>query len=1153
MKTRLAIAISAALLSPMSFAATEAQYNITHQNNDKYRGQKVSLQGQSQQKHAVAWMIKLNTKPIAQQSQTLDYDATSVKSQITASQARVLASLSQMNAKVLTSTSVLMNTLIVEADKPSLSTLYTHPDVQDILPIYDYKLNITDSADYINATKIVTSGLASGAGQRVAILDTGVDYTHQALGGTGTQADFDAAIASKAQAPSWPQGNIIGGWDFINNDPNPIEIETSHGTHVTHSVLGIAPETELFVYSVCQTICPGLAQILALEAAIDPNGDGNISDRVDTVNMSIGGIFGDTQDDAIQAMIDEVTQLGVNFVVAAGNDGASPFIVGGPSTTDSALSVAATSHPITTVSDIDLQVNDKNITAKAALFNPDKAFRLDNTQTVIIYPDANQTACDAFSEAIDFTGKTVLIDTGGECSFTDQVLHAQQAGAAAVIIGLHVRGMAPFSMSGSDNRITIPSIMIEKSDSDFLKEQIIEGNLTFSIEATEYNAVDSIASFTSRGPSVAGTLKPEITAPGVSVLTAQPGTGNALTPVSGTSFSSPITAGAVSLLRQALPDRNALEIKATLMNTANLNMTLGAKALEPEAELAPISYIGAGLLNVDKAMQSSVIAWSKDTKQAALAYGLVAIDSPTNITKTVRVKNFSTQEKNYTLHVNPRFNNDVDTEAVSFTLPESISIPAGQTVEFDVIVKVDPNQLPEWKLSSSFGLSDTEENASKALTLSEYDGSIEFKEGDEIALHLVYHMLPKAKAAIDIKTEISDEETKRVLTNTGATSINYPYAVPLLATSPIDESQRHDIINVTGELIDDYFCRSGIGIYSSMQTRDPIIHPLGNSYLVDFDTNQDGVWDYSVSTINIKDLDSRARHALYAVVGPYGSNSDLVLAPAYHMTGNDFLTLGICLEDLSLTEDALGQSVNVRYRIEEAAGIYAATGKADEVTATLTLNYSGLSAQLLDSEDNIITKLAPGQSAYLNTQGAQNALGYVLQSEAGAVALAIDTRSDPKLAPTINSAEFIISIDTAAGSLLGQLDITDLDELSSPFSEVIVLSSNSDFLIIDKEGTVRLSDDAIITEDTPNMIAEVIALDTLANRSGSATVTVIVQTEDDNDGEEKDEEEKDENEAVEEDEAVEEKAALNDKSSSAGSLGWLGFFLLPLTLLRRRH
>lgn len=99
--------------------------------------------------------------------------------------------------KIVATTSKLVNSIVVQGDHKKLTTLLKNAEVADILPIYDYKLDVEASAEYIKAKAVIEAGVASGKGQRVAILDTGVDYTHKALGGSGLIADYQAAVAAK--------------------------------------------------------------------------------------------------------------------------------------------------------------------------------------------------------------------------------------------------------------------------------------------------------------------------------------------------------------------------------------------------------------------------------------------------------------------------------------------------------------------------------------------------------------------------------------------------------------------------------------------------------------------------------------------------------------------------------------------------------------------------------------------------------------------------------------------------------------------------------------------------------------------------------------------------------------------------------------------
>lgn len=190
---------------------------------------------------------------------------------------------------------------------------------------------LADSANItlIQANKVWSSLGSRGKGVTVAIIDTGIDYTHPALGG-GFGPGF----------------RVLGGWDFVNNDADPFD-DNGHGTHVSgivagqsDTITGVAPEASLIAYKVLGANGSGSDSnvIAAIERAADPNGDGNTSDHVDVANLSLGG--GGNPDDPTSTAIDNATATGVTFCIAAGNSGAFHSIAS-PGTARSAITVGA--------------------------------------------------------------------------------------------------------------------------------------------------------------------------------------------------------------------------------------------------------------------------------------------------------------------------------------------------------------------------------------------------------------------------------------------------------------------------------------------------------------------------------------------------------------------------------------------------------------------------------------------------------------------------------------------------------------------------------------------------------------------------------------------------------------------------------------------
>jgi subtilisin len=158
-----------------------------------------------------------------------------------------------------------------------------------------------------------------GEGIRIAVLDTGIDYTHEDL-----------------------NDNYSGGYDFVFNDDDPFDDNTrSHGTHVSGiiaaedndpdiGVIGVAPEAELYAVKVLDGGGFGTAEWIA--AGIE----WAVFNGIDIINMSLEGSM-DSQ--LVRGACDAAYNAGVLLVAAAGNLGAD---VQYPARYESVVAVTAT-------------------------------------------------------------------------------------------------------------------------------------------------------------------------------------------------------------------------------------------------------------------------------------------------------------------------------------------------------------------------------------------------------------------------------------------------------------------------------------------------------------------------------------------------------------------------------------------------------------------------------------------------------------------------------------------------------------------------------------------------------------------------------------------------------------------------------------------
>ncbi len=220
-------------------------------------------------------------------------------------------------------------------------------EVLSIAPLTEVQATLPESVPLIDADDVWAlpdaNGLAiDGAGMRIGIVDTGVDYSHPDLGGC-----------------FGPGCRVAAGYDFVNDDPDPVD-DHGHGTHVaataagngTYSgsggptpIRGVAPGAQIYAYKVLNSAGSGSSAdiIAAIQRCADPDGDGDPADHLDVCSLSLGG--GGDPDDAMSVAVDNATAAGVVFTVAAGNAGPGASTIGSPGTSRRAITVGATCKP----------------------------------------------------------------------------------------------------------------------------------------------------------------------------------------------------------------------------------------------------------------------------------------------------------------------------------------------------------------------------------------------------------------------------------------------------------------------------------------------------------------------------------------------------------------------------------------------------------------------------------------------------------------------------------------------------------------------------------------------------------------------------------------------------------------------------------------
>ncbi len=647
----------------------------------------------------------------------------------------------------VTVTSDLVAGIVVTGDAGRIRALAADPKVLGVhLMVPKKPLNRGTDA-FTGALQAWQATGQTGEGVRIGIIDTGLDYTHADFGGPGTPEAYAQAYGTDGTvAPAaglFDPEKYLGGWDFAGMsydagssdpaalipqpDPNPIDgVDgvSGHGSHVagTAAGFGVTAEGQPFAgdYSTLtdlsgMKIGPGSAPeagiyalkvfgdgegstdltINALEWSADPNGDGDYSDHLDVINMSLGS-DSSPADDPDNLFIDQLTKLGVVSVIASGNAGDITDVGGTPGNARSALTVANSVGNTQTVDAVDVTAAaDPALLGLHAAQNT-VAYGGADVTAPVVFLGAAVTGCSAFpaDQAAAIAGKIVWLFWGDDaraCGSVGRWNNATAAGAAGVLIGT----ADPVFSYGISGNASIPGAMLTAESTTTLLPEIAAGSLTMTIGPSFANAsfipvpavADTLNSSSSRGVHGSlGIVKPDVAAPGTGISSASSGSGNDRSTKSGTSMATPHVAGIAALVAGEHPDWSAQQIKADVMNTATHDVSSGSNGTGP---LYGPERIGSGRVDAFAATTNSVLAYAKDDPAlVSVTFGVVPVGARTVVQrKTVTVANTGTSTQRFSTSFAQSTAAGGATISVS---PSTLTIPAGRSREVTVTLRVDP-------------------------------------------------------------------------------------------------------------------------------------------------------------------------------------------------------------------------------------------------------------------------------------------------------------------------------------------------------------------------------------------------------------------------------------------------------------------------------
>jgi len=507
------------------------------------------------------------------------------------------------------------------------------PGVVAVTETYELEPELDQSRDKLDLPAMWSgfkdSPLGPGDGLRVALLDSGVNPHHPFFSPAGYTAPpgypkserVSGGTRTPLPAPLYTSNKVIVGNVYTppGGNATPWGPGSTHGTHVAGIMAGVegtypytlGGKTWDLTFS---GVLPG-AYIMSYLPAGDSAEflaaiEDIVADEADALNISLGHsrwLTGDPVHDPLRKALDAAVAAGTVVAASAGNAGSNgdSTVTGSWKLSDKVITVASNSHgrmfanklSVTGSATPPARLRDL-IAVPAGGTTPPFAVEVSGQYVVAPGgngPDAGLACSELPPEEV--AGKIVLVGRG-VCTFEAKKDNVRNAGGIAMIV--HNNGPdLPTAMSFTTP--AIPAAMISQADGHaMITWAKKDGAPTLAVapgtERVTTAPADVVSSFSSRGPAPIMRIKPDISAPGFSVLSSvvEGTTGAVGAPLfemlSGTSMSTPHVTALAAATKGLHPTWTPMQIKSALMNTAHTSMYLDATRSTP----ASVRDRGAG-------------------------------------------------------------------------------------------------------------------------------------------------------------------------------------------------------------------------------------------------------------------------------------------------------------------------------------------------------------------------------------------------------------------------------------------------------------------------------------------------------------------------------------------------------------------------------